>query len=218
MSWSEEILHLIQPATENSFADYLSSLSNENQKLWEHSNLKEEQGLEIWMTQIAQHGRNAYVTAAVAAARYAYPIVIAAAGDLAMECGLDEKSPSEDGESEGMKIRRVEQWLRNSSKLNFDLVKESIDPSRQLEVWEEDLYPDEESMWWWFTAVGQLCANAVVHKEKIPAKRSDSSYDWSAPVCATRCVIAALKAIRKVDGDVAADVNALGKAIAKGFK
>lgn len=217
MIWSEDVLKHIHPATENSFANYLSSLVIIPQNCWEHCLFPEEQGLEIWIKQLFQLNPHAAITAAAATARYAYPIMLNAAGDLAMECGLHEDSPSMDGASEGMKIRQVEGWLLNPTKQNFNLVRDSIDPTRQLEVWDEDLYPAEDVMWWWFMAVGQLCAQAVVHGDLNGEEDLDSSYTWASNTCAARCAVTALKTIRKPDGNIKNDVQNLGKAIAAAF-
>ena len=177
-------------------------------KAWEVLQKPEEIALEAAAYERAAEGRHAWVAMAAAAARHAYPIVIERAGEDAMECGFHEDAPSMDGESEGMKIRRVEGWLAAPSPETHAAVVASIDPSRQLEIWEDDLRPpdDSEDTWQWFMCVGQLCAQSVAHEAGGTITRADSSYAWPAEVCAVRCVVAAAKAI----GDVAAIRKATG--------
>src|SRR5213079_2008883 len=65
---------------------------------WSILTRSDEIALEELVLAIAKQGRRAWVAAALAAARHAYPIAIAAGGDEAFEWGFAEDSPSLDGE------------------------------------------------------------------------------------------------------------------------
>lgn len=200
------------------FPDHLRELAKRADP-WVHSVLPVEQGLELWVAELASIGREAMCRAAAAAGRYAYPIAMERGGEMAIESNFHEDAPSQDGEPTGRQIRRVEEWLAAPSNETLTAVEKSIDPSRQLDVWCEDLYPAPDDMWFWFLEVGQLAAFAVTHPEEgDKPDEEDMSYDWPAAVCASRAVVCALKTIRTPTGDVDEDVRAIGRAIARAFE
>lgn len=211
---------VVRVGAEEGFAGHLRGLAaaGRGRHAWAYATGEVEQGLEVWVGKIAEHGRAAYVRAAAAAARWAYPTAIARAGEEAIAAGLAEEAPSPDGESEGMKILRVEGWLARPSEARRAAVRAAIDPTRRRAAWEHELGEDDETSWWWFFEVGQLCAMAVVHDEAVGDDDNASAYRWTAPRCAERAVIAAFKAARSVRGDVAEEVGALGRAIAAAFE
>jgi hypothetical protein len=174
-------------------------------KPWEVLINPEELALERDAYRVGSAGRKAWVAMAAAAARHAYPKVIEATigNELVDHFGFHEDGKSLDGETEGMKIRRVEAWLKSPDQETEGAVADSIDPSRQLEIWEDDLRPpdDSEDSWMWFHCVGQLLAQSVTHSADGDGHitRPDSSYYWPAQVCAARCVVAAAKSINDVD-------------------
>lgn len=184
---------------------------------WEHCLLPEEQAIEQWMLDLARHGRAAFVTAAAAAARYAYPRVMELGGDMAIEFGFQEGAESMDGEAAGTQVCRVEAWLATPSDETLEAVKTSIDPSRQLNVWDEDLYPAPDAMWFWFLEVAHLTASAATSSDEWSDGRREESYTWPAAVCAARAVVCALKAVRTPDGDVGRDAQEIARAIQAAF-
>jgi hypothetical protein len=185
---------------------------------WAHCLLPEERALEQWMMALAPFGRAAYTRAAAAAARHAYPIVMERGGEMAIECNFQEGAPSMDGEAAGTQVRLVEAWLAAPSDATLAAVKAGIDPSRQLNVWDEDLYPDPSGMWFWFLEVAHLASFAAASAEAWTEGRREESYTWPAEVCAARAVVCALKAVRAPDGDVAEDARVVGRVIAQAFE
>lgn len=212
-----EIKELIQLATKDSFHQYILSLIEEenNSTLWKHCILQEEKGLELFMQTIATYDKTTLITLAHEIADFAYPIAIERAGEDALCCGLHIDAPSMDGASEGMKLKLVKQLLDNPTANNLQKVKDSIDPTRQLEVWEEDINPSGYDMWQWFTTVGQLCALAVVNDEDKDIDDEGNSLFWPGSICAIRCIIAALKSIRNDEGeyDIKSDIEKIGEVI-----
>lgn len=218
--WPNELLEQIRLATQPESHTYLLRLAQEAtapQPIWEHSIEPEERGLEVWVYQLARFGRRAYTTAAAAAARYAYPVSLERGGEMARECGFHENSPSMDGEPPGLQLKRVETWLASPSADTLQAVHASIDPSRQLNVWDEDLYPSDDGMWFWFLEVAQLVAYAATVPEEWSDGDVAESYTWPAQVCAARTVVCALKTIRTPGGDIGNDTKNLAFAIADAF-
>lgn len=218
--WPNKLLEQTRVAKQPEFHATLLRLAQDAeppQPLWAHSLEPEERGIEVWIHRLAQFGRRAYTTAATAAARYVYPISIQRGGEMARECGFHEEDLSMDGEPPGMQVKRVETWLTSPSEDTLLAVEDSIDPSRQLNVWDEDLYPANDGMWFWFLEVAQLTALAATVAEKWSDGDIEESYTWPAQVCAARAVVCALKTIRVPGGDIASDTRNLTFAIADAF-
>ena len=108
----------------------------------------------------------ACIAAALAAAQVALPIVMERGGREAHDV-FDADRPSMDGEPAELQLRRVEAWLADPSEQNRAAVERSIDPSRQLNVWDDDLNPPSDAMWWWFLEVGQLAASWGIRIEFV---------------------------------------------------
>ena len=220
MAWPPELLEHVRPSADVSFPEHLRALARSGDfphAPWPLLVLPEERGLEAWVGWSALHGRRAFVAVAAAVARFAYPIVIERAGEEAMKNGLHVDAPTADGASEGEKLRRVAAWLADPSPSTLAAVKAGIDGTRQLEVWDEDLTPPDDEMWWWFMAVGELAAEAVVRKEEGVVTKEYDSEAWPAAVCAARSAVCALRSIRRPDGDLEADLTAMGRAVAETF-
>jgi hypothetical protein len=219
-NWPNELLEQTKAAKQPEFHTTLLRLAKDAelpQPLWTYSIEPEERGLEVWVHRLAQSGRRAYTTAAAAAARYVYPISIERGGEMAHEYGFHEDDISMDGEPPGMQVKRVETWLESPTEDNLLAVEISIDPSRQLNVWDDDLYPSDDDMWFWFLEVAHLTALAATAPEEWGDGRVEESYTWPAQVCAARAVVCALKTIRTPDGDIASDTRILASAIADAF-
>ena len=181
---------------------FLEKLTTQSKHLcWEHSEQVVEKGMEIWIHSLSQFGSKVCLHAASAAGRYAYPFVVERGGEMALECGVLEESLSMDGESAGKQLRRVEAWLADATEENRVAVEQSIDPSRQLQVWDEDLYPTDDLMWFWFLEVGQLCAQACICPNDQPHEECAEPYTWSRSFLAARAAICASKSIQVPNGD-----------------
>lgn len=188
--------------------------------VWEHSLEPIERGLEIWMGHLSALGRTVWVKAAAAAGRHVYPIPRRLSQDdrFGFQFYEDEEEDANDGEPPGLLIRRVEAWLAEPCQTTFEAVSKGIDRTRQLNVWDEDLYPAEDGMWAWFLEVGQLTALSLVADEEWKPGRREEAYTWPAQVCAARAMVCALKTMAEPKRDIAGDVRALGQAVAKAFE
>jgi hypothetical protein len=212
--WDAEVVRYTGRAGQPGFAAHLAGLPD-NGPVWAHATLPEERGLEQWMHGLAGFGRRAWTQAAVATAREIYRDVLARV-DPMMGLDLGEGAPSMDGESAGTQVARVEAWLAALSPETAAAVAASIDPTRQLSTWDEDLNPPEDSMWCWYVEVGQLTAMAAQRKDDGDPGQHDA-YHWPAAIAGARAAVCALKAIRLPGGSVTADVERLGAAIARAF-
>jgi hypothetical protein len=222
MPWTQVILDHVRPAAGADFPAHLRALAAAGDpaiERWGRAELEEEAGLEIWACRLAALDRRAGATAAAAAARHVLPVVLERAGEAAIEYGISEEADAVDGEPEAAKVGRVEAWLAAPGKRTLAAVKDALDPSRQLEVWDDDLLPaDHETAWAWFTGVGQLCAASVTAKDGSAAgPLGSSSYGWPARVCAARCVVSAAKCLVDDDRDAVSGLTAVGAAIAAAF-
>ena len=181
---------------------FLEKLTTQSKHLcWEHSEQVVEKGMEIWIHSLSQFGSKVCLHAASAAGRYAYPFVVERGGEMALECGIFEESSSMDGESAGKQLRRVEAWLADVTEENRVAVEHSIDFSRQQQVWDEDLYPSDDFMWFWFLEVGQLCAQACICPDDQPHEEGVGPHTWSRSFLAARATVCAAKSIQMQNGD-----------------
>jgi hypothetical protein len=210
---------VVRMGADEGFAAALRGLaaSGRVRHAWGHAGSEVEQGLEVWLVKIAGYGRAAYVRAAAAAARWAHPTALARAGEEAVAAGLGEEAPVPGGESEGVKLRRVEAWLAEPSTERRAAVQAMVDPSRRLTVWDLEIEAGGEFAWWWFFAAAELCALAVVRDELAGDDDDAGAERWTAPCCAGRAVLAAFKAARSREAEEDVEVAALGRAIAAAF-
>ena len=194
----------------------LCELGDTTTESWEHCSGPLECGLETWMLSLSEFGRPTYSKAAAVAGRMTYPVALQRGGDMAEI--FQENSPSLDGAPAGMQIRLVENWLENPTNENLELVKEGSDPSRQLNIWDEDLYPSDDMMWMWFLEVGQLTTYSVVADEDIKSRPTKEPNTWPPSLCAARSVVCAAKTLRLPGGNPLHDITSLIENICKVIK
>jgi len=129
----------------------------------------------------------------------------------------DEELDANDGEPPALLIERVGSWVESETKETFEAVRCGIDHTRQLNIWDEDLYPFPDQMSFWFLEVGQLTALSVVQPEEWSQGPRTETHSWPAQVCAARAAVCALKTMAQTERDVAGDSKQLGEAIAAVF-
>ncbi len=77
---------------------------------------------------------------------------------------------------------------------------EGNDPSRQLQVWDDDLRPSDDSAHWWYLDVGQCCGHAITRTTGDPRKHS--YYDWDPEACVGRGLVLAVRGLRAKGADI----------------
>ncbi len=209
MPWSQETLEAVQNL-------HTAAEDDAVEPLWEHSTLPEERQLEAAIGNLALVDPRACIAAAFAAAQVALPIVIERGGKEAHD-EFDADRPSKDGDPAELQLRRVEAWLSDPSEQNLVAVERSIDPSQQLHIWDDDLTPPSDKMWWWFLEVGQLVALSVERGDAW-GYDAETYYDWPSHVCAARAAVCALKAVRAEGGSAADDAKMIERAIVGAFE
>ena len=76
---------------------------------------------------------------------------------------------------------------------------EAFDPGRQLQVWDEDLHPTEDTPFFWYLDVGQCCCAAIMNKK---GKAGETYYEWPAEICVGRGLVLAVRGLLGPDADV----------------
>lgn len=220
---------LFKEAGEDNFATNIVKLADSKDfPTWDQCDTPEEKGLNTWLNMIVKESGDhvkPILSAAVAAGRYAHPIALKGAGkdnatNLRFDKDHDFNPPASrmdyDGYSEMEKLDAVEAWYKDPSQKNLDAVLIAPDKTRQMNTWDPGMKPGPDRMWQWFTEVGQLCAMGITnHQDGTDAEGPEG---WPRSQCAIRSVIAAYKSIQQPEGDRAKELNALGKAIFKGFE
>lgn len=185
----------------------------EKTAVWEHANTPELAELERWGIELATRDRTAGIAALVKAAQYGFPKVIAAGGEALEGLGFtgEDSDPIHDGAAVEVQIARAAAWVADPSKANAAKVSEAFDPGRQLQVWEEDLHPTEETAYFWYHEIGQ-CLCAAIGK---PAGKADgaSYYEWPAAQSVGRGLVIAARGLCGPGANTAQVVKDLRAAI-----
>ncbi|MBA3392261.1 MAG: hypothetical protein H0T89_06435 [Deltaproteobacteria bacterium] len=134
---------------------------------WPHADSLELVGLERWGTQLAKTDREAGVCALVLAAQHGFPRVLAAGGSGIEQVGMRgrEGDPIVDGAPVDVQLGRAARWVDDPAREACEAAQEAFDPTRQLNVWDDDLRPPDASAFWWYLEVGQ-CACAAIFRER----------------------------------------------------
>lgn len=188
---------------------------------WQFAAHPLEQALEVFMRQLAGLDRPAAVRLAAFLARYAWEAVRDQHLEQVQGIGFAflETDPCADGEPIEKQLKNVENWLKAPTPAHRAAVKKGIDPSRQLEIWEEDLFPPADQMWLWIIAPAQLLSLAVVAGD-APAHDDDpdaSPYNWSFLACVSRSALCSLKAVARKKRKVADDLTRMLRAAGAGW-
>lgn len=186
-------------ATGPDFAAYLRGLGA---KGWEHADSAELAGLEAWATDLAKRDRMAGIGALVRTAQLGIPRVLEAGGIGLDHMGFKASEPSADGAPVETQIALAAAWLDAPDAKHTAAVSAGNDPSRQLQVWDDDLRPSDDSAHWWYSDVGQCCGHAITRTKGDPAK--DSYYDWPSETCVGRGLVIAVRGLRGVGADLGA--------------
>ena len=173
---------------------------------WDGSETELEGGLERWVEALAEADGRLGVRVAIACAEHALPLV----RESAAASGLDFGGPDDEwgcSMAPSEQLGAVRRWLDEGD----ELPPPTVDYTRQLNVWEDDLRPPDESPGTWFTyfvEATNLLAMAVLHGPE-PGPYGE----WRGPRCAARSAVCAYKAMNRDDGDRIADLEALLAAV-----
>jgi hypothetical protein len=169
---------------------------------WAHADTPELAGLERWGTTLAKSDRVTGIAALVVAAQYGFSIAGAAGKDELADLGFfgKEGDPIVDGASVEVQIARSGAWLDAPGKPTKALVGEAFDPSRQLQVWDEDLHPTEDTAFYWYLDVGQCCCAAIVATKGKAS--GDTYYEWPAETCVGRGLVLVARGLLSAGADV----------------
>ncbi len=174
---------------------------------WDVADSDALRGLEAWGRELADRDRRLGVAALVAAAQVGFPRAMKAAGDKAANMGFHASEGSMDGAPVETQIERGAAWLADPSDDRFDEVVASLDPTRQLNVWDEDLLPQsDEDAWFWYSEVGQCIAHAI--SGQGGEIEGATYYEWTPPQSVGRGLVMAVRGLRK-DADDAAVIEAI---------
>ncbi len=174
---------------------------------WEHADSDHLKGLEAWGTELAERDRRRGVAALVGIAQVGFPRAMASAGSKADNMGFHASEASMDGAPVEAQIQRGAAWLVDPSEENLELVIAGLDPSRQLNVWDEDLLPQsDEDAWFWYSEVGQCIAHAISGEGGDP--KGASYYEWTPSLSVGRGMVMAVRGLRK-GGDDASVISEL---------
>jgi hypothetical protein len=151
---------------------------------WEHADTPELAGLERWGTELAQRDRRAGIGALVRVAQYGLPIILERGG-TGLECmGFRAGEPCADGAPVETQIERAAAWLDAPDQAHLAAVIAANDLSRQLQIWDEDLIPNDDRAHWWYQDVGQCCGYAITRKTGSASGKS--YYQWPPETCVER--------------------------------
>ncbi len=161
------------------------------------------QRLEAWGFALAQRDRRLGVAALVAFAQVGFPVAMANAAGREENCGFWDSEPHADGAPVEAQIARGAAWLDDPSEANVTAVKQGFDPTRQLNVWDEDLRPQsDKDNFFWYYEIGQCIAHAITGEGGDPG---GESYDyWTPEQSVSRGLVIAVLGIRQGTGDQAA--------------
>ncbi|MDQ3365490.1 MAG: hypothetical protein M3680_08685, partial [Myxococcota bacterium] len=163
---------------------------------WPAADSLELVGLERWGRQLAKADRLAGVCALVLAAQHGFPTVVTRGGAALAEVGMrgKEGDPFVSGASVEVQLGRAARWVDEPIAANAALVRDAFDPTRQLNLWEDDLRPDEAQAFYWYLEVGQCACAAIFREDGDP---DAGAYDgWPPEVSVGRGLVIAARGLR----------------------
>jgi len=130
----------------------------------------------------------------VRVAQHGFRIAVAEGGIGLEGMGFHASEPSLDGAPVETQIALAAGWLDEPDAAHLAAVVAANDPSRQLQVWDEDLRPSDDRAHWWYVDVGQCCGHAITRTAGDPRKHS--YYEWPPETCVGRGLVVAVRGLR----------------------
>jgi hypothetical protein len=194
--WGDRLRAAVE-ATGPDFAAYLRGLRATG---WHHADTPELAGLEQWGTELAKRDRMAGIGALVRTAQHGFPVAIAAGGIGLDSMGFHASEGSLDGAPVETQIAIAAAWLDAPDRTHLAAVSAGNDPSRQLQIWDDDLLPSDDRAHWWYSDVGQCCGHAITRTKGTAS--GSSYYDWPPEVCVGRGLVVAVRGLREKGTDI----------------
>lgn len=178
---------------------------------WGFATLPLERSLDEFMQQLAGLDKRTAIQFSTIFAKHAFTYVYENHLAQIREVGFSflETDKCLDGEPIEKQLKNVENWLKDPTQKNMEIVEKGIDPGRQLNIWEEDLFPPGDQMWLWIIENTQLLSMAIVagESESNDDDPDQSPYNWSYKACVARSAICSLKSIANEDRELEVDIN-----------
>ena len=184
----------LRAAVEATGPDFAAHLRGLGANGWEFADTAELAGLEAWGTELAKRDRIAGIAALVRAAQHGFPRALEAGGIGLDGMGFKASEPSMDGAPVETQIALAAAWVDSPDVEHTAAVAAGNDPSRQLQVWDDDLRPSDDSAHWWYSDVGQCLGHAITRNSGDPAK--GSYYEWPPETCVGRGLVIAVRGLR----------------------
>lgn len=201
--WRADLRGAVEEAGPD-FAAYLTGLGLTGLSAtpaWEYADMPELIGLEQWGTELAMRDRRAAIGALVRVAQLGLPIALERGGVGIEGMGFRADEPCADGAPVETQIVLAAAWLEAPDRAHHDSVAASIDRTRQLQIWDDDLIPNDDRAHWWYLEVGQCCAHAITRTRGSP--NGPSYYEWPPEVCVGRGLVIAVRGIRYTRASIA---------------
>lgn len=134
---------------------------------WEHATTPELAQLEQWGIALTTADRRSAVAALVIVGSMGLGRALEHAGPDAYQCGFYSEEGSMDGAPVETQLELCAAWVVSPSDDTARQVKAGFDPTRQLNVWDEDLHPTPENCWVWYSEVGQCASLGVFAPDAV---------------------------------------------------
>ena len=194
--WLDDLRAAVE-ATGPDFASFLTGVGLTGfgeSPPWEYADQPELIGLELWGTELAQRDRRAAIGALVRIAQHGLPIAVEHGGIGIEGMGFTASEPTADGAPVETQITHAAAWLDAPDRPHLEAVSASIDRTRQLQIWDDDLIPNDDRAHWWYLEVGQCITHAITRTRGVPS--AHSYYDWPPEVCVGRGLVIAVRGLR----------------------
>jgi hypothetical protein len=205
--WRADLRREVE-ATGPDFAAYLAAL---HARGWHHADTPELAGLERWGTELAQRNRRAGIGALVRGAQHGLPIVLDRGGTGLEGVGFHAADAGVDGAPVETQIARAAAWLDCPDAAHLEAIAHANDPTRQLQIWDDDLIPNDDRAHWWYLDVGQCCGYAITRTGGTPA--AHSYYEWPPETCVGRGLVIAVRGLREPRASIASILRDLRAAL-----
>lgn len=177
---------------------------------WAHADAPELVGLEAWGRELATRDLAAGIGALVRAAQFGFPQIMSAAGSELDNMGFRASEPSMDGAPVETQIAVAAAWLDSPDEATRAAVEAAFDPTRQLQVWDDDLLPADDNAYQWYLEMGQCCCAAIIVQGSA---EGDTYYEWDPPTSVGRGLVIAARGLRMPGTSLAAILDRLGDAL-----
>lgn len=177
---------------------------------WPHADAPELVGLEAWGRELATKNLAAGIGALVRAAQFGFPQIMRAANGELDDMGFRASEPSVDGAPVETQIALAAAWLDAQDESSRAAVEAAFDPTRQLQVWDDDLLPADDNAYHWYIEMGQCCCAAIT---LTGSPDGATYYEWDPPTSVGRGLVIAARGLRMPGTSLTEILDRLGDAL-----